>query len=189
MKIALGSRRPAKIDAVRDCAARIATVAAAWRDAEIVAHEVVTDAASMPMSDEELMYGAKARAHAVRTLLLAAGEPATLYVGLEGGFHSMELCGQSTTFLRGWAYVTDGEHGSFGASPSVSVPENIVRRVVTERRELGEIIDEVAGEQDVRSRQGAWGVLSLDLLTRSMSFEMALIGAFAPFYNVKLYKK
>jgi len=31
-------------------------------------------------------------------------------------------------------------------------------------------------------------VLSRDLLTRSMSFEAALIAAFAPFYNVSLYQ-
>ena len=41
--------------------------------------------------------------------------------------------------------------------------------------------------RDVRSRQGAWGVFSRDLLTRSMSFELALIAAFASFYNEKLY--
>jgi len=39
----------------------------------------------------------------------------------------------------------------------------------------------------VRSKQGAWGVLSRDLLTRSDSFEAALLAAFAPFYNAKLY--
>ena len=53
--------------------------------------------------------------------------------------------------------------------------------------ELGDIIDEFAGLADVRSRQGAWGIFSRDLLTRSMSFEAALIAAFAPFYNVQLY--
>jgi non-canonical (house-cleaning) NTP pyrophosphatase len=40
----------------------------------------------------------------------------------------------------------------------------------------------------VRSRQGAWGVLSRGLLTRAMSFETALIAAFAPFYNARLYE-
>jgi non-canonical (house-cleaning) NTP pyrophosphatase len=83
--------------------------------------------------------------------------------------------------------VTDGERGSFGAAPSISVPDFIARRVIDGRRELSEVIDEVAGQQDVRSRQGAWGVLSAELLTRSHSFEAALIAAFAPFYNTKLY--
>ena len=49
------------------------------------------------------------------------------------------------------------------------------------------VIDEVAGTKDVRSRQGAWGILSRDLVTRAMSFEVALIAAFAPFYNKAMY--
>jgi non-canonical (house-cleaning) NTP pyrophosphatase len=72
-------------------------------------------------------------------------------------------------------------------SPSIGVPPAIVKNVIEGKRELGLVIDEVAGARDVRSRQGAWGVLSRDLLTRSMSFEAALIAAFAPFYNPELY--
>jgi non-canonical (house-cleaning) NTP pyrophosphatase len=49
--------------------------------------------------------------------------------------------------------------------------------------------DETAGEHDVRGRQGAWGVLSRDLFTRAMSFEVALVAAFAPFYNAELYDR
>jgi non-canonical (house-cleaning) NTP pyrophosphatase len=60
--------------------------------------------------------------------------------------------------------------------------------VIDGKRELSVVIDEVTNERDVRSRQGAWGVLSRDLLTRSMSFEAALIAAFAPFYNPGLYR-
>jgi non-canonical (house-cleaning) NTP pyrophosphatase len=67
------------------------------------------------------------------------------------------------------------------------VPEHIVKRVVDGRRELGAVMDEVTGGRDIRSKQGAWGVLTRDLVTRSMSFELALLGALAPFYNPKLY--
>ena len=141
----------------------------------------------MPLTDEQLMLGAKSRAESVRTLLAQENKRAHLYVGLEGGFHTIKMENQSYTFLRGWAFVTNGSWGNFGASPSIAVPDSIVKRVVEEKRELGEIIDEVSGEIDVRSRQGSWGVFSRDLLTRSMSFELALIAAFAPFYNEKLY--
>jgi len=74
------------------------------------------------------------------------------------------------------------------AAPSITVPPHIVKSVVEGRRELGTVIDEVTGQHDVRSKQGAWGVLSEDLVTRSLSFELALIAAFAPFYNPKYYK-
>lgn len=141
----------------------------------------------MPLSDQDLMQGARERALAVREILLQQNLGAELYVGLEGGFHSILHDEEWHTFLRGWAYVTDGEHGYFGATPSISVPESIRKNVIEGRQELGLVIDEVAGARDVRSRQGAWGVLSRDLVTRSLSFELALIAAFAPFYNPALY--
>ena len=186
-RIALGSDRAAKIMAVRASVARIAKIDAAWREASIVARPVKTDAPSMPLTDWELMRGAKQRARAVREILMAQDLTADLYVGLEGGFHSISVESEWRTFLRGWAFVTDGERGSFGMSPSIEVPDSIVKDVVSGKRELGIVIDEVAGMRDVRSKQGAWGVLSRDLLTRSDSFEAALLAAFAPFYNATLY--
>lgn len=187
MKIALGSSRAAKIMAVRAGVARLATVDATWDKAELVARTVETDAPAMPLTDSQLMRGARLRAEAVQQLLLDERDSAHFYIGLEGGFHSITLDGERRTFLRGWAYVTDGGRGSYGAAPSVEVPERIVRRVFESKRELGDIIDELAGAVDVRSRQGAWGILSRDLLTRAQSFETAVVAAFAPFYNAALY--
>jgi inosine/xanthosine triphosphatase len=187
-RIALGSDRAAKIMAVRASIARVAEIDAAWRDANVVARSVKTDAPAMPLTDWELMSGARKRALAVREILLKQNLDADLYVGLEGGFHSISVEGDWHTFLRGWAFVSDGRRGSFGMSPSIEVPERIVKDVISGKRELGLVIDEVAGARDVRSRQGAWGVLSRDLITRSMSFEFALIAAFAPFYNSELYE-
>lgn len=188
MRIGVGTSRAAKLAAVRASIERISTLDSAWRDTEIIAREVETGVPAMPLSDEHLMTGARTRALAVSGALIGEGISADLYVGLEGGFHTIDVAGEQHTFLRGWAYVTDGSRGSFGASPSIVVPEAIVREVVDSGRELAEVIDEVAGEHDVRSRQGAWGVLSRDLFTRAMSFETALVAAFAPFYNSRLYE-
>ena len=185
--IALGSDRAAKIMAVRASVARIAAIDSAWAEANVVARAVTTNIPAMPLNDWQLMQGARERALAVRDSLRSRRIDADIYVGLEGGFHSISIEGEWHTFLRGWAYATDGEKGSFGAAPSISVPPAIVKSVIEGRRELGLVIDEVSGGRDVRSRQGAWGVLSRDLVTRSLSFELALIAAFAPFYNAALY--
>jgi inosine/xanthosine triphosphatase len=186
-RIALGSDRAAKIMALRASIARVAQIDSGWREASVVARPVKTDAPAMPLNDWELMSAARQRALAVREILIEQRLDADLYVGLEGGFHSISVEGEWHTFLRGWAFVTDGERASFGMSPSIGVPEAIVKDVIQGKQELGFVIDEVAGVRDVRSKQGAWGVLSRDLLTRSMSFEAALIAAFAPFYNPALY--
>src|SRR5215212_9962666 len=186
--IALGSDRAAKIMALRASVARIAAIDPDWANVNVVARRVETSAPAMPLTDWQLMEGARERALAVRDSLNSRRLEADIYVGLEGGFHSISIGGEWHTFLRGWAYATDGEDkAAFGAAPSISVPPEIVKRVVQGRSELGAVIDEVTGGRDIRSKQGAWGVLSRDLVTRSMSFELALIAAFAPFYNPKLY--
>ena len=185
--IALGSDRAAKIMAVRASVARIATIHPDWSDVNVVARRVETNAPAMPLTDWQLMEGARERALAARDSLHSRRLEADIYVGLEGGFHSISISGEWHTFLRGWAFATDGERSAFGAAPSITVPPEIVKGVVEGRRELGVVIDEITGGRDIRSKQGAWGVLSEDLVTRSMSFELALIAAFAPFYNPKFY--
>jgi inosine/xanthosine triphosphatase len=187
MIIALGSARAAKIMALRSACARIGEADARWKHADLVARTVEISVPRMPLNDTQLMRGAFERAVVVRELLNSEGERADFYVGLEGGFHSITFDGVRHTFLHGWAYAYDGSRGYFGHAPAVTVPPRIVSRVEGTGRELSEVIDEVAGERDVRSRQGAWGVLTRGLLTRSMSFETALIAAFAPFYNKRVY--
>jgi inosine/xanthosine triphosphatase len=187
--VALGSDRAAKIMAVRAGIARIATVDHSWANAKVVARAVTISAPAMPLTDWELMQGARERAEAVRAQLKEQRLEADLYLGMEGGFHSISIEGEWHTFLRGWVYASDGEKGAFGASPSVTVPEKIKTRVIEGRQELGLVIDEFGGARDVRSKQGAWGVLSKDLITRSLSFELALVAACAPFYNPEMYEE
>lgn len=173
--------------AVRASIARVAELDSSWVNAALIARPVETNVPAMPMNDWELMQGARERALAVRDLLRSQRRDADIFVGLEGGFHSISLAGEWHTFLRGWAYATDGESEAFGGTPSISVPASLAKRVIEGRTELGVVIDEVAGLKDVRSRQGAWGILSRDLVTRSMTFEVALVAAFAPFYNKAMY--
>lgn len=173
--------------AVRASIARVGEIDSSWADVDLIARPVETNVPAMPLNDWELMQGARERALAVRDLLRKQRRDADIFVGLEGGFHSISLGGEWHTFLKGWAYATDGKAEGFGATPSISVPTWLAKKVIEGRRELGLVIDEVAGIQDIRSRQGAWGILSRELVTRSMSFEVALIAAFAPFYNKEMY--
>lgn len=143
----------------------------------------------MPLNDWQMIEGAKHRAQNLRHTLEAENAHAEIYVGLEGGFHSLASGkGGWLTFLRGWAYVTDGTREGLGATPSILVPAEIAERVLRGRRELSDVIDEAANDFDVRSRQGAWGVLTRELVTRPQTFEVALVAALAPFYNEGFYK-
>jgi non-canonical (house-cleaning) NTP pyrophosphatase len=69
----------------------------------------------------------------------------------------------------------------------VLVPEPLAKRVVDEGIELSEAVDAFAGGCGIRDAQGAWGVLTRNMITRQDAFRTAVINAFAPFFNRELY--
>ena len=186
--VAVGSTRPAKVHAAKEAFERVSSLLTGKAvPLRLETHSVSSDVADMPTSLEELMLGAKNRARNLQKL----GIEADYYVGLEGGFFQ-QTAGQDEpiqTFLQGWAFVTDGRIGSFGASYCAPVPEVLVRAVYIDHLELGKIIDEFSGTHNVRDNQGAFGIFTLNILSRSDSFRTALIAALAPFYNSTTYTK
>jgi len=185
--VGVGSRRDPKLAAVRGALQRLAPLDRRLASAEIAARDVASVAPAMPLCIDELAEGARARAHAVLERLAAEGTPASLGVGLEGGLEVRGTGRERRAFLMAWAYVTDGRRGALGCGGGLELPQAIVEEVVDQGVELSQAIDRFAGETDVRSRQGAWGVLTRGLVRRSESFEMALLNALAPFYNPESY--
>jgi non-canonical (house-cleaning) NTP pyrophosphatase len=109
------------------------------------------------------------------------------YVGLEGGLEVAHENGTKRVLLESWAYVSDGQRGYFGRSGGVELPAALAYEVLERGTELSEAIDRYAGEKGIRDAQGAWGVLSANQITRQEAFRVAVIAAFAPFYNAKMY--
>jgi inosine/xanthosine triphosphatase len=182
MLILIGSTRPAKVEGARAAIEAIGRVDARFARAIVDTHEVADVAPRMPMSAEEIRQGARVRA----TTLLARRPDARFAVGVEGGLDRVTLEGEAHYVLCTWACVTDARQWSYGAAGSVVVPEAIAAAVVG-GRELGEVVDTIAAS-DVRSTRGAWGVLTRDLISRQDAFRIAVISAFAPFYNPAAYR-
>lgn len=153
----------------------------------MIGMEVESGVSHTPTSREELMQGARQRAEAVARIAVQNGQPGDFFVGVEGGLDVIRENGQRRVFLESWAYVSDGVSGFFGRSGSIEVAEAVAEEVVDRGVELSVAIDRFAGEVGIRDAQGAWGVLSGNLVTRQDSFRIAVIAAFAPFYNAKMY--
>ncbi len=95
MRIALGSSRAAKVEAVRSAAVRIASIDSAWADPIITALDVETDAPAMPLNDTDLMRGARARALAVRELLLSEAKSADIWLPANTMYEAAREHGES----------------------------------------------------------------------------------------------
>jgi inosine/xanthosine triphosphatase len=187
--IAVGSTRKPKLGAVQDALSCFGTLLAPAKQIEVVGVEVESGVSHTPTSREELMQGARQRAEAVANLAARNHEPWNYFVGLEGGLDVILEDGQRRVFLESWAYVSNGARGFFGRSGSIEIAEAVAEEVVDRGVELSVAIDQFAGQVGIRDAQGAWGVLSANLVTRQDSFRVAVIAAFAPFYNAKVYRR
>ena len=187
-RIAVGSTRRPKLLAVESAVQSFAGNLSPSASPEILGYEVESGVSHTPASREELMRGARQRAEALCKLLRESGVPANFFVGLEGGLDVVMENGIHRVFLESWAYVSDGSRGYFGCSGSVELPEALAKEVLVRGTELAAAIDRFAGEVGVRDGQGAWGILTGNLIPRQESFRLAVVAAFAPFYNAKMYR-
>jgi len=190
-KIALGTKRKAKIDAVKDALRSIVELhISGWETVDLITRQTEPDVAATPIGDPDLMRGARSRVEDLVFQLTREGIAADLYLGLEGGLHVEEIPGKRLVFLRGWVYARDCRGaGSYGCSPSIEIPAEIAEAVLDGGEDLGDVIDRFSVRVDVRSNQGTWGVLTRDLITRSRSFEIATLSALAPFYNDAVFER
>jgi len=187
LTIAVGSTRKPKLAALRDALDQIAGLLSPEASCEIVGVEVESGVTHTPTSRAELMRGARQRAEALQSFAKQFGKVWNFFVGLEGGLDAYEEDGREYVFLESWAYVSDGQRGHFGRSGAVELPQSLADEVLRRGTELSVAIDAFAQKTGIRDAQGAWGVLSANRITRQESFRIAVIAAFAPFYNQKLY--
>jgi inosine/xanthosine triphosphatase len=187
--IAVGSSRKPKLAAVRETVDSLAGFLNPADGVEIVGVDVESGVNHTPLSRAESMRGARQRAEALIEIARRDAKPWHYFVGLEGGLDSINEAGERRVFLESWAYVTDGQRGHFGRSGAVELPEALAEEVFVQGIELGVAIDRFAGVAGIRDAQGAWGVLSGNRITRQEAFRVALIAAFAPFFNRVAYQK
>jgi inosine/xanthosine triphosphatase len=163
MQIGVGSGNPVKL------AAAERAFEAAGIEAEVAAVDVDSGVGDQPISDEETIRGARARAR-------RALPGADLGIGLEGGVADRP----DGCYLIMWAAATDGDETTLGCGPRLRLTAGIADRV-RGGEELGPVMDDVVGETDVRRNQGAAGVLTGGIIDREQALLQAVAGALGPF--------
>ncbi len=193
--VAVGSTRRPKLNAVWESLSIIGPTLDPNVLFDIVGVEVESGVGHTPTSREELMRGARQRAEALVRMGRERQEAWRYFVGLEGGFDVVcenggrpRHVGARRVLLESWAYVSNGSRGYYGRSGGIEVPGVLAEEVVDRGVELSAAIDRFAGRKGIRDAQGAWGVLSNNLITRQDAFRVAVVSAFAPFYNSRIYR-
>ncbi len=132
-----------------------------------------------PMSDEETVKGATNRANNISRLK----PEADYWVGIEGG---LQLIDEELSAFA-WVVVKsrDGKIGK-GRTGSFFLPPKVAE-LIRQGKELGEADDIVFGTNNSKQANGAVGILTGDVLTRTTFYEPAVILALIPYKNPKLY--
>jgi inosine/xanthosine triphosphatase len=185
--VAVGSTRQLKLRAVSDALESFSALLDAGARFDVRGVDAASGVSHTPASRAELMAGARARASAA-----AAGreldETWGYFVGLEGGLDVIHENGRRIAFLESWAFVMDAAgRESWGHAGGVALPGALAAEVLDRGVELSAAIDEFAGRQGIRDAEGAWGVLTRNLITRQDVLRTAVINAFAPFFNAAAY--
>lgn len=153
MKIIVGSLNAAKIAAVSNCFP--------LPNYEVVGVNSPSDVANQPFSDIETRQGAINRARSCLTY-----EGVSIGVGLEGGVMYLE----NELFLCNWgALVTKCGKIITASGARILLPEDIKLQLEA-GTELGDIMDKYSKRNDVRSKEGAIGIFTNHLVTRSELF-------------------
>ena len=126
---------------------------------EIIGVNVASGVSNQPFSDVETIAGASNRAEAC----LAFGE---IGIGLEAGVEYLN----DQLYLVNWGVLKTRDGETFYAGGTrLPLPKDLVEPLET-GAELGDVIDQYSKRQNVRSNEGAIGILTADYYNRNENF-------------------
>jgi inosine/xanthosine triphosphatase len=170
MKIIAASKNPVKINAA------LGGFQAMFPGESFTAEgvSVPSGVAVQPMTDAETLIGAANRVEAAHALM----PDADYWIGIEGG---CAPDGDALTAFA-WVVVTDGTRTGKARSAAFYLPEETAR-LVRAGIELGHADEQVFGQVNSKQRSGSVGLLTDDVVDRTLLYMQAVILALIPFKN------
>lgn len=165
MRVAVGSENPVKVEAVQLAFNRV------WprRKFEFSATKVASGVSEQPLSDREMIKGARQRA----ALAISGQQSAEYGVGLEGGLLKL---GQDW-FGRSWVVVCSrGGKTGIASSVSCQIPR-VMMDLVHKGKDMKQVVEILYGIKDIGKKQGYWGILTNNRITRSSGYAEAVMMA------------
>lgn len=166
--VKVASANPAKIKAVASAFAEVFPDQA--MDVQGIA--VATGVAAQPMSSDETLSGAINRVAALANV--EADYRVAIEAGLDGDF----------TFA--WMVIEHQGKTGKARSASLMLPPAALLQL-QQGRELGDVMDEMFQQHNVKQKGGAIALLTQNKLSRSSVYHQALILALIPFLNPDLF--
>ena len=173
-KVVIASKNPVKINAIKLGFEKIFPK----QSFEFEGVSVPSEVSDQPMSNEETLKGALNRTRNAEK----AYTEADFWAGLEGGIESN---GQD---MEAFAWIVIKSRTKFGKSRTGTfmLPPKVAE-LVQSGMELGEADDQVFGDSNSKQKGGAVGLLTKNLVNRTVYYSEAVVLALIPFINEDLY--
>ncbi|MCQ1060595.1 inosine/xanthosine triphosphatase [Photobacterium sp. DNB23_23_1] len=171
-KIIVASTNPAKISAVENAFNHTFP----GEQFTIEGISVNSGVRDQPMCADETLQGARNRVSNARQ----AAPQADYYVGLEAGIDG--------SFTFAWMVIENGETRGEARSASLPLPPQALDKL-HQGEELGDVMDEMFNQTNIKQKGGAIAMLTNHLLSRSSVYQQALILALIPFIHPVLFSK
>ncbi|MFS0822368.1 DUF84 family protein [Bacillus sp. 1P02SD] len=153
LQVAIGTKNPAKVDAIINGFAGI--------EANFLPISVSSGVSAQPFSDEETIRGAINRATSA-----LEKEGADLGIGLEGGVVESEF----GLFLCNWGAIVDKNNEPIIAGGArILLPDEIAEKL-KKGIELGDVMAEFTKKKDIRKAEGAIGIFTNHYVNRKDMF-------------------
>lgn len=175
MKVVVGSKNPVKAQAVENVLQKIYPL----EKLEIISREVKSGVSDQPLGKEETIEGAVNRAKN------AYSPEFDLSVGIESGLMRAPHTITGYVDLQ-WCAIFDGEKLSLGVSAGFEYPPQVVEEVL-KGQEVGKVMDEITGVDDLGKKRGAVSFLTQGLLDRVGNSEQCVLMAMVPRINSHHY--
>ncbi|AKG91117.1 inosine/xanthosine triphosphatase [Geoglobus ahangari] len=172
MRVIVGSKNPAKVAGVKRAFSSF------FGDVEVESTEAESGVGNQPFNGETILGAVNRARNAYR-------KGFDFSVGVEAGLFEFPHT------LTGYvdfqvACVYDGERHTLGFGPGFEYPPQVVRDVLS-GREVGEVMAELTGIENLGKRFGAIGFLTGKRVVRSDLTEIAVTMALIPWVNRDLY--
>ncbi len=173
MKVNVGSKNPVKVQATRNVLEKI------YENVKVDSTQVDSGVPDQPIGLDQTIEGAINRAKNAYT------QTFDLSVGIESGLLKTPQTITGYIDLQ-WCAIFDGKKNSLGVSAGFEYPPLIMKEVL-KGREVGDIMDEFTGIDDLGEKMGAVSYLSQGMLNRRINTEQCVLMAMIPRMNNELY--
>jgi inosine/xanthosine triphosphatase len=185
LNICVGSLNPTKLKAVKLAFSRY------YKNFKVYNIRADSKVSNQPIGLRHIIDGAINRAKQSLNYFIDEKKIKTniFGVGIEAGLVEVPFTKTGFMDFQFCAIINEEKQISLGSGIAFEYPKLIIHQILQDKnKEVGELIGNLAGNENLKNEAGAISFLSKNTITRTEILTQATICALLPFINIELYE-